>query len=54
MTSTTFSDLYHEAETHDDYWIAGAIQDFTEEVSRLMDERNITRTERSSWRSGRN
>lgn len=45
MKSRTFDELYREAESHDDYWIAGAVQGFTEEVCRLMEDAGVSRTE---------
>ncbi len=45
MKAKSFDDLYEEAKTHDDYWIAGTVQDFTEELFRLMESRNVTRSE---------
>lgn len=42
---TSFEALYQEAQTHDDYWVAGAIQDFTEEVCRLMEIQKVSRGE---------
>ena len=41
----SFDDLYREAETHDDYWLAGVVQAFTEEVFRRMEEQKISRAE---------
>ncbi len=43
MKPTSFDELYREAESHDDYWIAGTIQEFTEELSRRMEEEKISR-----------
>ena len=45
MKSDTFDALYAEAETHEEYWVAGMVQEFTEEVVRLMKERRVTRSE---------
>jgi transcriptional regulator with XRE-family HTH domain len=44
MKRITFSDLYQEAERHQDYWIAGAILAFTESVVREMERQGLTRT----------
>ncbi len=41
----TFDDLYRQAKAHDDYWIADAVQAFTERVFQLMEEQKITRSE---------
>ena len=41
----TFSELFHEAEQHEDYWVAGAILQFTEDVVREMERQGMTRTE---------
>ncbi|MCP4664607.1 MAG: helix-turn-helix transcriptional regulator [bacterium] len=43
MKPTRFDELYREAESHDDYWIAGTIQELTEEISRRMEEEKISR-----------
>ncbi len=40
-----FDDLYRRAEAHDDYWLAGAVQAFTEEIFRLMEEQGVSRAE---------
>lgn len=40
----TFRDLFAEAQTHDAYWDEWAIGDFTEELSRRMEELGLTRT----------
>lgn len=45
MNPPSFESLYEEAETHDDYWVAGLVLDFTEEISRLMESGNVTRSE---------
>lgn len=44
MTSKNFSDLFARAEEHEDYWVAGAILQFTEDVVREMERQGITRT----------
>ncbi len=41
----SFDDLYREAEAHDDYWLAGVVQTFTEEVFRWMEEQEVSRAE---------
>ncbi len=45
MKATTFTDLYKDAEGHEDYWIAGSVQEFTEEIFRLMEQGEISRSE---------
>lgn len=45
MKAKTFPELFERAEEHDDYWLAGAILEFTEEVVREMDRQGISRTE---------
>ncbi|HVR08732.1 MAG TPA: helix-turn-helix transcriptional regulator [Thermoanaerobaculia bacterium] len=44
MKSRSFSELYREAQQHQDYWIAGAILEFTESVVREMARQGLTRT----------
>jgi transcriptional regulator with XRE-family HTH domain len=44
MKPKSFSQLYREAERHQDYWIAGAILEFTESVVREMARQRLTRT----------
>jgi transcriptional regulator with XRE-family HTH domain len=44
MKPRSFSDLYREAERHQDYWVAGAILAFTESVVREMARQRLTRT----------
>lgn len=44
-TPTRFDELYRDAETHDDYWLAGVVQQLTEEVFRRMEELKLTRAE---------
>lgn len=41
----SFDNLYRRAEAHDDYWIADAVQGFTEEVFLLMEQKKITRAD---------
>ena len=45
MKSRNFSELFQEAEQHDDYWVAGAIVEFTESLVREMERQGITRVE---------
>jgi transcriptional regulator with XRE-family HTH domain len=44
MKKKSFADLFEEAEQHDDYWVAGAILEFTEGIVREMERQNVTRT----------
>lgn len=44
MKPRTFSELFQEAKGHQDYWIAGAILEFTESVVREMARQGLTRT----------
>ena len=44
MKPRSFAELYREAERHQDYWIAGAILEFTESVVREMARQGLTRT----------
>jgi plasmid maintenance system antidote protein VapI len=44
MKPRSFTELYQEAERHPDYWIAGAILEFTESVVREMERQGLTRT----------
>src|SRR5215813_2957277 len=41
----SFPDLFAQAEQHADYWVAGAILEFTEGVVREMERQGVTRTE---------
>jgi len=45
MRSRTFPELFQQAEGHEDYWVAGAILEFTEDVVQEMERQGITRTE---------
>ncbi len=45
MKPQTFAELYQEAERHEDYWVAGAILDFTESLVREMERQGLTRIE---------
>jgi ribosome-binding protein aMBF1 (putative translation factor) len=44
MKPRSFSDLYREAERHQDYWVAGVILEFTECVVQEMARQRLTRT----------
>ena len=44
MKPRTFPELFRKAEQHEDYWVAGAILEFTEGVVREMERQGITRT----------
>jgi plasmid maintenance system antidote protein VapI len=37
--------MFQEAESHADYWIDGPISEFTEDLARLMEEKNVSRAE---------
>ena len=45
MKPKNFSELFQEAERHEDYWAAGAIMEFTERLVREMERQGITRVE---------
>ena len=45
MKPQSFSELYERAEEHEDYWLAGAILEFTEAVVREMERQGISRTD---------
>src|SRR5436305_12498574 len=45
MKPKSFPELFEQAERHDDYWVAGAILEFTEGVVREMERQGVTRTE---------
>lgn len=45
MKPKTFAALYEEAEKHDDYWVAGVVQELTEEIAALMEKQGVTRSE---------
>lgn len=45
MKPNSFQDLYRDAEGHDDYWIAGAVQDFTEAIFQRMESEGMSRSE---------
>jgi len=44
MKARSFSELYREAERHEDYWTAGVILEFTESVVQEMERQGLTRT----------
>jgi plasmid maintenance system antidote protein VapI len=37
--------LFKEAETHVDYWLAGPVIEFTEDLCRIMKEKKVSRAE---------
>lgn len=45
MTATTFRELFREAEKTLTYNVEGSILDFTEDLCRLMDEKDVSRAE---------
>lgn len=45
MKPKSFPELFRQAEKHEDYWLAGAILEFTEDVVREMERQGISRTE---------
>jgi transcriptional regulator with XRE-family HTH domain len=45
MKPKSFPELFQQAEEHEDYWLAGAILEFTEDVVREMERQGLTRTE---------
>src|SRR5262245_9674949 len=45
MKPRSFSELFQEAEQHEDYWVAGTILEFTESLVREMERQGITRVE---------
>ena len=45
MKPRTFPELFQEAERHEDYWVTGAILDFTEGVVREMERQGLSRAE---------
>jgi len=40
-----YRQMFEEAETSVDYWLAGPVTDFTEDLCRLMKEKKISRAE---------
>jgi transcriptional regulator with XRE-family HTH domain len=45
MKPRSFSELFERAEEHEDYWLAGAILEFTEAIVREMERQGISRTD---------
>lgn len=45
MKPRSFAELFQEAERHEDYWVAGAILEFTESIVREMERQGLTRME---------
>jgi transcriptional regulator with XRE-family HTH domain len=45
MKAKSFEGLFEEAKKHDGYWVADAIYTFTEELHKLAEKENISRTE---------
>ncbi|MDY7093439.1 MAG: helix-turn-helix transcriptional regulator [Acidobacteriota bacterium] len=45
MKPKNFDDLYRNAESHDDYWAAGVVQDFTEAIFQRMESEGVSRSE---------
>jgi transcriptional regulator with XRE-family HTH domain len=41
----SFPELFAEAESHVDYWVAGTILEFTESLVREMERQGVTRSE---------
>src|SRR3954451_9949138 len=41
----SYRQMFEEAEASVDYWLAGPVTDFTEDLCRLMEERDISRAE---------
>ncbi|HKH46060.1 MAG TPA: helix-turn-helix transcriptional regulator [Thermoanaerobaculia bacterium] len=44
MRPRNFPELFERAAEHEDYWVAGAILEFTEDVVREMERQGMTRT----------
>ena len=40
--------LFKDAENHVDYWLATPVVEFIEDLTRLMEEKNVSRAERSA------
>ena len=40
-----YRQMFQEAESHADYWIDGPISEFTEDLARLMEEKDVNRAE---------
>lgn len=45
MKRRSFDELYQEAEQAEEFWVAGAILELTEEVVRRMEEQSVSRSE---------
>ena len=45
MKRRSFDELYQEAEQAEEFWVAGAILELTEEVVRRMSEQGVSRSE---------
>lgn len=45
MANKNFKDLISKAKQRDSCWVAKAIQDFTEDLFRLMEERGVNKVE---------
>jgi antitoxin component HigA of HigAB toxin-antitoxin module len=43
-SNQSFRDLFENAQKHEDYWTEGFVIEFTEELTRLMKERNVSRS----------
>ena len=41
----TFKDLYRKAERREEYWVAGAILEFTESLTAAMEAQGVSRAE---------
>ena len=45
MKPRNFDELFQQAEQTEDFWVAGAILELTDEVVRRMEERGVSRSE---------
>lgn len=45
MTSKSFESLFAEAQQRPEYWVEGAIIEFTEELSRVMEGKGVSRAD---------
>ena len=45
MSEPSFREFFRKAEQSLNYWVEGALIDFTEELCRVMEERGVTRAE---------
>jgi transcriptional regulator with XRE-family HTH domain len=45
VTVRRAKELFDQADQHLDYWVAGAEVDFTEELARVMAEKDVSRAE---------